>query len=72
MKNYLYSISPEVWQVVCDGVDFLDDDEQRTPDQLQKIHRNAQAISILTSSIDKEESNNVDSLDVAKDVCTTL
>jgi hypothetical protein len=27
MKNYLYSISPEVWQVVCDGVDFPDDDE---------------------------------------------
>jgi hypothetical protein len=26
MKNYLYSISPEVWQVFCDGVDFLDDD----------------------------------------------
>jgi hypothetical protein len=22
MKKYLYSISPEVWQVVCDGVDF--------------------------------------------------
>jgi hypothetical protein len=53
MKDYLYSISPEVWQVVCDGVDFLNDDEQSTPDQLQKIHRNAQAISILTSSIDK-------------------
>jgi hypothetical protein len=34
MKNYLYSISPEVWQVVCDGADFLDDDEQPTPDQL--------------------------------------
>jgi hypothetical protein len=34
MKNYLYSISPEVWQVVCDGVDFLDDDEQPTSDQL--------------------------------------
>jgi hypothetical protein len=32
MKNYLYSISPEVWQVVCDGVDFLDDDEQPTSD----------------------------------------
>jgi hypothetical protein len=36
--------------------------------QLQKIHRNAQAISILTSSIDKEEFNRVDGLDVAKDV----
>jgi hypothetical protein len=34
IKNYLYYISPKVWQVVCDGVDFLDDDEQPTPDQL--------------------------------------
>jgi hypothetical protein len=68
MKNYLYSISPEVWQVICDSVDFLDDDEQPTPYQLQKIHRNDQAISILTSSIDKEEFNRVDGLDVAKDV----
>jgi hypothetical protein len=58
-KKYLYSISAEVWQIVCDGVDFLDDDEQPTPDQLQKIHRNAQAISILTSSIDMEEFNRV-------------
>jgi hypothetical protein len=72
MKNYLYSISPEVWQVVCDGVDFLDDDEQPTPDQLQKIYRNAQAISIFTSSIDKEKFNHVNGLDVAKDVWTTL
>jgi hypothetical protein len=72
MKNYLYSISLEVWQVVCDGVDFLDDDEQLTPDQLQKIHRNTQAISTLTSSIDKKEFNHVDGLDVANDVWTIL
>jgi hypothetical protein len=72
MKNYLYSISPEVCQVVCDGVDFLDDDKQPTPDQLQKIHRNAQPISILTLSIDNEEFNRVDDLDVVKDVWTTL
>jgi hypothetical protein len=63
VKNYLYSISPEVWQVVCDGVDFSDDDEQPTSDQLQKIHHNTQAISILTSSIDKEKFNSVDGLD---------
>jgi hypothetical protein len=50
----------------------LDDDEQPTLDQLQKIHRNAQAISIPTSSIDKEEFNRVNGLDVAKDVWTTL
>jgi hypothetical protein len=68
MKNYLYSISPEVWQVVCDGVDFLEDYEEPTPEQLQKIHRNAQAITILNSSVDKEEFNQVDGLEEAKDV----
>jgi hypothetical protein len=72
MKNYLYSLDPEVWQVICDGVDFLDEDEQPTSDQLQKIHRNAQMISVLTSSVDKEEFNYVDGLDVAKDVWTTF
>jgi hypothetical protein len=34
MKNYLYSLHSEVWQVVYDDVDFLDEDEQPTPDQL--------------------------------------
>jgi hypothetical protein len=72
MKNYVYSISPEVWQVIYDGVNFLDDNEQSTLDQLQKIYHNAQAISILTSSIDKEEFNRVNSLDVANDIWTTL
>jgi hypothetical protein len=71
-EKYLYSISPEVWQVVYDGVEFLDEDEQPTTDQLQKIHHNAEAISILTSSIDKEEFNRVDGLDVAKDVWNTI
>jgi hypothetical protein len=72
MKNYLYSISLKVWQVVCDGVEFPNEDEQPTADQLQKIYHNAQATSILTSSIDKEEFNQVDGLDVAKDVWNTL
>jgi hypothetical protein len=57
MKSYLHSISFKVWQVVCDGVDFPEEDEEPTPDQLQKIHHNAQAISILNSSVDKEEFN---------------
>jgi predicted phosphatase len=72
MKYYLYYVSSEVWQVGCDGVDFLDDAEQPTSDQLQKIYCNAQAISIPTSLIDKEEFNHVDGLDVAKDVWDTL
>jgi hypothetical protein len=68
LKSYLYSISPEVWQVICDGVDFLKDGEEPTPKQLQKIHHNAQAIIIHNSSVDKEEFNRVDGLEEAKDV----
>jgi hypothetical protein len=67
MKSYLYSISPKVWQVICDGVDFLEDDEEPTPEQLQKIYCNAQAITILNSSVDKKEFNRVDGLEEAKD-----
>jgi hypothetical protein len=72
MKKYVYSISSEVWQVVCDGVDFSNEDEQPIADQLQKIYHNTQAISIPTSSIDKEEFNRVDGLDVVKDLWNTL
>jgi hypothetical protein len=72
MKNYLYSISPKIWPVVCDGVNFWDEEEQPTSDRLLKIHCNAETIFILTSLVDKEEFNRVDGLDVAKDVWTTL
>jgi hypothetical protein len=51
---------------------FSEEDEQPTLYQLQKIHRNAQAITILTSSVDKEEFNRVDGLDEGKEVWTTL
>jgi hypothetical protein len=46
----------------------LEDDEEPTSEQLQKIHRNTQAITILNSSVDKEEFNRVDGLEEAKDV----
>jgi hypothetical protein len=72
MKRYLYFISPKVWQIVCEGVDFPEDDEEPTPEQLQKIHHNAQAITIFNSSVDKKEFNRVDGLKEAKDVWTTL
>jgi hypothetical protein len=34
MKYYLYSISSKVWQFVYDGVEFSDEDEQPTVNQL--------------------------------------
>jgi hypothetical protein len=44
----------------------LEADEEPTPEQLQKIHRNAQAITILNSSVDKEGFNRVEGLEEAK------
>jgi hypothetical protein len=38
-KKYLYSISPEVWQVICDGVDFLDDDEDEVALFINKFNK---------------------------------
>jgi hypothetical protein len=37
IKNYLYSILPEVWQVACDSAEFSDKDEKPIADQLLKI-----------------------------------
>jgi hypothetical protein len=37
------------------GVDFLDEDEKPDFEQLQQIHRNAQACSVLLSSLEKDE-----------------
>jgi hypothetical protein len=34
LKNYFCSISPVIWQVICDGVDFPEEDEQPTLNQL--------------------------------------
>jgi hypothetical protein len=32
--KHLYSVSLKVWKVVCDGVDFPEEDEEPTLDQL--------------------------------------
>jgi hypothetical protein len=41
----------------------MEDDEEPTLEQLQKIHHNAQAIIILNSLVNKEEFNRVDGLE---------
>jgi hypothetical protein len=67
-KVEIIAISPVITQclsimIICLALpltlpySFPDGDEQPIADQLQKIHQNAQAIPILTSSIDKEEIN---------------
>jgi hypothetical protein len=72
MRMHLISVSLNVWNIVHVGVDFLDKDEEPDFELLQQIHRNAQACSILPSSLEKDEFDGVNSLEKAKDIWDTL
>jgi hypothetical protein len=54
------------------GVDFPDKDEELDFEQLQQIHRNAQACLVLLSSSEKDEFDRVNGLENTKDIWDTL
>jgi hypothetical protein len=72
MKMLLISLNLSVWIIVRTSVEFLDEDEESGYEQLQQIHRNAQASSMLLFSLDKEEFDRVNGLEKAKDIWDTL
>jgi hypothetical protein len=53
MKMHLISLNPNVWTIVHIGIDFSNEDEELGFEQLQQIHRKAQATSVLLSSLEK-------------------
>jgi hypothetical protein len=53
MKMHLISLNLSVWTIVHIGVDFSDEDEEPGFEQLQQIHHNAQASSVLLSLLKK-------------------
>jgi hypothetical protein len=54
MKIHLILLNPSVWTVVCASVDFSEEDEESGLEQLQPIHQNIQATSVLLSSLEKK------------------
>jgi hypothetical protein len=68
MRMHLISLSPNIWNIVHVGVDFLDKDEAPDFEQLQQIHRNAQACSVLLSLMEKGEFDRVNDLEKAIDI----
>jgi hypothetical protein len=72
MRMHLISLSSSVWNIVHVGVNFLDMDEEPDFEQLQQIHRNAQACSVLLSSLEIDEFDRVNGLEKAKDIWDTL
>jgi hypothetical protein len=72
MKMHLISLNLSVWTIVHTSADFLDEDEELGFEQLQQIHRNTQATSMLLSSLEKDEFDRINGLDKAKDIWDTL
>jgi hypothetical protein len=72
MKMHLISLNPSIWTIVRTYVDFPDEDEEPGFEQLQQIHHNAQATSMLISSLEKDEFDRLNGLEKAKDIWDTL
>jgi hypothetical protein len=72
MKMHLISLNLSIWTIVRTCVDFPNEDEELDFEQLQQIHRNAQATSVLLSSLEKDEFDRVNGLEKVKDIWDTL
>jgi hypothetical protein len=71
IKMYLISLNLSVWKFVCTSVNFPKEDEETGFEQLQQIHQNAQATSILLSSLENDEFDRVNDLEKAKYIWDT-
>jgi hypothetical protein len=73
MRWHLFSLHPNLWEIVCVGIEQPDSvDESFGPTMRQLFHRNAQATTILLSSLCREEFDKVDGLQSAKEIWDTL
>src|SRR5438105_3008948 len=72
MKMHLIALHPSLWEVVNVGVRMPKTGEEMTPEMMVDLHRNAQATSVILSSLSQEEFNKVNGLEVAKDIWDTL
>jgi hypothetical protein len=72
MRVHLISLNLSIWTIVHTSVEFPDEDEEPSYEQLQQIHRNAQASSVLLSSLEKDEFDRVNGLQTTKEIWDTL
>jgi hypothetical protein len=70
MRSHLFSLHPSIWEIVENGMYF---DSTDNPVFInEKIHKNAQATTVLLASLCRDEYNKVSGLDNAKQIWDTL
>src|SRR6266540_2463110 len=72
MKLHLIALHPSLWEVVNVGVSMPKSDDEVSSKMMLDLHRNAQATSVILSSLSQEELNKVNGLEIAKDIWDTL
>jgi hypothetical protein len=70
MRSHLFSLHHSIWEIVENGMHF--DSTDNAVFINEKIHKNAQATTILLASLCRDEYNKVSGLDNAKQIWDTL
>jgi hypothetical protein len=72
MKSHLIGVHPSLWEIVNIGMHKPAQGEEMTPEMMQEVHRNAQAVSIIKGSLCPEEYRKVQGREDARDIWNIL
>jgi hypothetical protein len=72
MKSHLIGVHPSLWEIVNIGMNKLAQGEEMTPEMMQEVHRNAQAMSIIKGSLSPGEYQKVQSREDAHVIWSIL
>jgi hypothetical protein len=70
MCSHLFSLHPSIWEIIENGMHFDSTDNPLFINE--KIHKNAQATTVLLASLCRDEYNKVSGLNNAKQIWDTL
>jgi hypothetical protein len=70
MRSHLFSLHPSIWEIVENGMHFDSTDNPMLINE--QIHKNAQATTVLLTSLCRDEYNKVSGLDNTKQIWNTL
>jgi hypothetical protein len=72
MKSHLIGVHPSHWEIVNIGMHKPAQGEEMTPEMMQEVHRNAQAMSIIKGSLCLKEYRKVQGREDARDIWNIL
>jgi hypothetical protein len=72
MKSHLIGVHPSLWDIVNIGMYKPAQGEEMTPEMMQEVHRNAQAVSIIKGSLCSKEYRKVQGREDARDIWNIL